>query len=256
MERFANTGRSPSFLSESVSSGTQRQFYSPGLAPFAPAIPPRLTGPPCHCRDRSLSLIHSCGRSDSRVSTASIMNRRADRNSRAVTTPHDHWPGLYLHLEYRVGFPGKLIRKSRVAWRPPERVLYIENMGVRTPSLGDAGRVAGRLKNWAAARKSKGVREVAENIHVCSPLVCPPFGSRWRRTLNQRIFLPRLKRAARDLGFRDPLIWTYLPTDTSVDLIRALSSPIGMVIYHCVADFTQLTNAAELLRESENACCR
>ena len=133
------------------------------------------------------------------------------------------------------------------------RVLYIENMGVRTPSLGDAGRIAGRLKNWAAARKSKGVREVAENIHVCSPLVCPPFGSSWRRTINRRLFLPRLKRTARDLGFRDPLIWTYLPTDTSVDLIRTLSSPAGMVIYHCVADFTQLTNAAELLLKSENA---
>lgn len=131
------------------------------------------------------------------------------------------------------------------------RVLYIENMGVRTPSLGDAGRIAGRLKNWASALRSKGVRQVAPNIQVCSPLVCPPFGSGWRRALNRRFFLPGLKRTARDLGFRDPIIWTYLPTDAGAELIRLLSSPKGLVVYHCVADFTQLTPQVELLRQSE-----
>jgi glycosyltransferase involved in cell wall biosynthesis len=131
------------------------------------------------------------------------------------------------------------------------RVLYIENLGVRTPSFGDAGRIADRLKNWASARRSKGVRQVAPNIHVCSPLVCPPFGPGWRRTINRRILLPALKRTARSLGFRDPIIWTYLPTDASADLIRLLSSPKGLVIYHCVADFTQLTPQVELLRQSE-----
>ena len=131
------------------------------------------------------------------------------------------------------------------------RVFYIENMGVRTPSLGDAGRIASRLKNWASARRSKGVRQVAANIHVCSPIVCPPFGSGWRRFINRRLFLPGLKRTARNLGFRDPIIWTWLPTDTSADLIRLLSSPKSLVIYHSVADFTQLTPQVELLKNSE-----
>jgi glycosyltransferase involved in cell wall biosynthesis len=131
------------------------------------------------------------------------------------------------------------------------RVLYIENLGVRSPGIGDAGRIAGRLKNWARARRSKGVRQVAPDIHVCSPLVCPPFGSSWRRTLNRRIFLPGLKRTAQELGFRDPIIWTWLPTDVSADLLRLLSSPDGLVIYHSVADFTQLTPRVDLLKQSE-----
>ena len=131
------------------------------------------------------------------------------------------------------------------------RVFYIENLGIRTPGLGDAGRIAGRVMNWVSNRRSKGVRQVAPNIHVCSPLVCPPFGSPWRRKLNRRLFLPALLRTARKLGFRDPIIWTYLPTDTSADLIRLLSTPENLVIYHCVADFTQLTPQAELLRTSE-----
>jgi glycosyltransferase involved in cell wall biosynthesis len=131
------------------------------------------------------------------------------------------------------------------------RVLYIENMGVRAPGLGDASRIAGRLQNWARARRSSGVRQVAENIHVCSPIVCPPFGSKLRTTLNRRFFLPALKRAAEKLGFRNPIIWNYLPTDTSADLIRMLSSPRSVVVYHSVADFSQLVPQVELLNKSE-----
>jgi len=131
------------------------------------------------------------------------------------------------------------------------RVLYVENMGVRAPALRDAGRVAHRLRRWAAAARSEGVREVAPNIYVCSPLVMPPFGARWRRELNRRIFLPAIRRAALRLGMRDPLVWTYLPTDATLDLVGLMRSPRGGVVYYCVADFSQLTPHAGRLRESE-----
>jgi glycosyltransferase involved in cell wall biosynthesis len=131
------------------------------------------------------------------------------------------------------------------------RILYVENTGVRAPSLRDAGRVALRLRRWAAAARSEGVREVAPNIYVCSPLVMPPFGPRWRRQLNRRLFLPVIRRAARRLGMRDPLFWTYLPTDTTLDLISLMRGPRSGVVYYCVADFSQLTPHAERLRRSE-----
>lgn len=136
------------------------------------------------------------------------------------------------------------------------RVLYVENMGVRTPGLRDASRVAGRLRHWAGSLASEGVREVAPNIHVCSPVVLPPFGARWRKELNRRLFLKQVRRAARRLGMRDCLIWTYLPTDTTVDLIRMMREPQGVVVYYCVADFTQLTPHARRLAESERETVR
>jgi glycosyltransferase involved in cell wall biosynthesis len=129
------------------------------------------------------------------------------------------------------------------------RVLYLENTGVRSPGVRDVARVAFRLKRWTSALRSGGVREVAPNIFVCSPLVLPPFGTRWRRELNRRFFLPLVLRTARRLRLRDPLVWTYLPNDTTLDLIRAFA-PRGLV-YYCVADFTQLTPSAERLREVE-----
>ena len=133
------------------------------------------------------------------------------------------------------------------------RVLYVENTGVRSPGLQDARRVALRLKRWAGALGSEGVREVAPNIHVCSPVVLPPFGSRWRREANRRLFLPLLLRTTARLGMRDPLVWTYLPNDTTVELIR-LQRRRGSsgLVYYCVADFTQLTPHVEQLEESEN----
>lgn len=131
------------------------------------------------------------------------------------------------------------------------RVLYIENTGIRSPGLQDAGRVARRLKHWISSLRSRGVRQVAPNIYVCSPFVLPPFGSGWRRQINRHLLLPLVQRAARSLGMRDVLLWTYLPTDTAVDLIRLLRTPRSITVYYCVADFAQLTPSVRQLHQSE-----
>ncbi|HYN83792.1 MAG TPA: glycosyltransferase [Pyrinomonadaceae bacterium] len=131
------------------------------------------------------------------------------------------------------------------------RVLYVENTGVRSPGLRDAGRVVQRLRRWARAAAESGAREVAPNVHVSSPMVLPPFGSRGRTALNRRLFLPLLARTIKRLGMRDLVVWTYLPNDTTADLIRMLGPQIDALVYYCVADFTQLTPHAERLAASE-----
>src|SRR5262245_7073556 len=94
--------------------------------------------------------------------------------------------------------------------RAGNRVLYIENMGVRSPGLKDASRIVSRLKHWAKSLFSHGAREVAANVYVCSPLVLPPFGSRIQRKLNRHLLLPLIRRVARRLDMSDVLVWTYL----------------------------------------------
>jgi glycosyltransferase involved in cell wall biosynthesis len=136
------------------------------------------------------------------------------------------------------------------------RVLYIENTGVRTPKLPDAKRAAHRLQRWSRALLSNGLREVAPNIFVSAPLVMPPFRPRWLRLLNRHVFLPAIKRLARRLHMRDPLLWTYLPTDTALDLIRLLATPRSVVTYYCGADFSSLTPRAQPCRQSEAAILR
>jgi glycosyltransferase involved in cell wall biosynthesis len=67
--------------------------------------------------------------------------------------------------------------------------------------------------------------------------------------LNRRFFLRFVRRTARRLGMRRPLVWTYLPNDTTLDLIRSLDR--SGLVYYCVADFAQLTPNAERLRAAE-----
>lgn len=131
------------------------------------------------------------------------------------------------------------------------RTLYIENTGIRSPDLRDARRIKRRLRHWAGELKGRGVRAVHPNLWVQSPLVLPPFGSAVGGYLNRHLFLPLIRGAARRLGMRDPLIWTFLPTDTTLALIDLLGSPRSRVVYYCAADFTQLTTSVQQLARSE-----
>jgi glycosyltransferase involved in cell wall biosynthesis len=131
------------------------------------------------------------------------------------------------------------------------RVVYIENTGVRAPGVTDARRVLKRLIHWVATARSGGIREISDHLHVCSPLILPPFGSRFRRALNRRFFLPVVARALRRLGLRDPVIISYLPTDTAGDLLEMLRTPSSVAVYYCVADFSVLTPHREELIATE-----
>src|SRR5918998_6403337 len=131
------------------------------------------------------------------------------------------------------------------------RVLFVENTGIRAPELRDAGRVWKRLLNWSRSLRTRDVREVGKDLYVCSPLVMPPFGP--SRNVNARLLLPRVVRAARRLGMEDALILTYLPTDTALDLVRQLRTPHSVVVYYRIDNLAALTPHAEELRRSERA---
>jgi glycosyltransferase involved in cell wall biosynthesis len=136
------------------------------------------------------------------------------------------------------------------------RVLYIENTGVRSPGLRDTKRVAARLGRWTRSLKSGGAREVAPNIFVYSPLVLPPFGSTLRRLLNRHVFLRQLRGITRAMRMKDVLLWTYLPTDTAVDIIRAHRTKRSKVVYYNAADFSYLTPNSQQLQQSERELVR
>ena len=131
------------------------------------------------------------------------------------------------------------------------RTPYIENTGIRAPDLRDAKRVKRRLRHWAGELSERGVRTIHPGLWVHSPLVLPPFGSFLGRYLNRHLFLPMIRGTARRLGMRDPIIWTFLPTETTVSLLDLLSSPYGRVVYYCAGDFKHLTTHVQQLERSE-----
>jgi glycosyltransferase involved in cell wall biosynthesis len=159
---------------------------------------------------------------------------------------------LISSIEWEFNWQGHQEIASRLA-RAGNRVLYVENMGVRSPGLHDVGRVARRFSHWAGSVFDGGVRQVSPGLYVCSPLILPPFGSSTQHRLNRRLLLPLVPRAARSLRFEQDIIWTFLPTDTVATLVRMLSKPRSVVVYYCIADFAELSPHRDEMLKSERS---
>lgn len=159
---------------------------------------------------------------------------------------------LISSIEWDFNWQGHQEIATRLA-QAGNRVLYIENLGVREPGLQDAKRVALRFSHWARSLPDGGVREVSKNLFVCSPLILPPFGSNLRHQLNQRALLPLIRRIVSNLRFDPDIIWTFLPTDTVASLVRMLRKPSSLVVYYCIADFAELTPHPTEILKSERS---
>jgi uncharacterized SAM-binding protein YcdF (DUF218 family)/glycosyltransferase involved in cell wall biosynthesis len=127
------------------------------------------------------------------------------------------------------------------------RVLFIENTGVRSPSVGDLGRVRARLKNWW--RGTKGFRLERERLYVYSPLVLPLPYSRIGRAINARLMMRSLRRWMQATDFHRGIVWTFLPTPLARDLIRALDAEV--VVYYCIDDLASSSLQARKITASE-----
>lgn len=127
------------------------------------------------------------------------------------------------------------------------RVLFIENTGVRRPLLRDASRLAARLRNWW--RASGGAKPVVPGLDVLSPLLLPLPYSRLAGRLNAAALLRNVRRW---IGRRDgaPLIvFTFLPTPLVHALIRALRPTL--VVYYCIDRLSESSPGARKLRGPE-----
>jgi glycosyltransferase involved in cell wall biosynthesis len=120
------------------------------------------------------------------------------------------------------------------------RVLFVENTGVRAPGWRDARRVATRLRTWLSGRGRFG--EVAENITLYSPLALPlpysPLAQRFNRTL----VCGSIRRWLERNRFDDPLLFTFLPTQFTLDLIDAIAPRLS--IFYCTDKLSETSVAA------------
>jgi glycosyltransferase involved in cell wall biosynthesis len=108
-------------------------------------------------------------------------------------------------------------------------VLFIESLGLRRPSLGsgrDLSRIARRLRRGLERPR------VRDGVTVLSPLVLPLHSNPLVRTVNALILRSLVRRAARRLNLREPVLWAYVPqAEALLDVIHP-----ELVVYHCVDD--------------------
>lgn len=137
---------------------------------------------------------------------------------------------------------------SRFAARG-QRVLFLENTGVRAPRLSDGPRLWRRLINW---RKGwAGIREETPNLYVYSPLVLPYPNFTPVVQLNSILVLRTIRRWMRELGIRDMILFTWLPTGIARSLVEALDP--AATVYFCCDNFASRTADAAKIEASENA---
>ena len=132
------------------------------------------------------------------------------------------------------------------------RVLFIENTGVRAPTLRDLPRLKKRLINWA--RGIGGIRKEKENLYIFSPIVIPFPYSRIARWINRHLLLSNLNKWTRVMDFNDPIIWTFLPTGLSLDLINNMNKKLA--IYYCIDNFAVSSSLARKVKSTEQRLIR
>ncbi len=128
------------------------------------------------------------------------------------------------------------------------KILFIENTGVRAPALRDFPRLKKRIFNWL--KSVKGFRKEAENLFVYSPIILPFPYSRFSRWINRILLLSTLKRWMDVMGFHNPIIWTFLPTGTALDIINNIEKKL--LIYYCIADFYELAGNSKAVKKAED----
>jgi glycosyltransferase involved in cell wall biosynthesis len=127
------------------------------------------------------------------------------------------------------------------------RVLFIENTGVRRTEWRDASRLWQRLGNWGRARG--GVRALGHGIDVHSPLLIPLPYSRAAGLVNVHALLGVARRWLAHDADRPLVVITFLPTPLARALIHAVRP--AATVYYCIDRLAESSPGARKLRESE-----
>ncbi len=128
------------------------------------------------------------------------------------------------------------------------RVLFVENTGVRRVTLRDAPRLWTRLKNWR--RAAGGVTPAGNGVDVLAPMLLPFPYSRAARVVNRRVLLRSVRRWLGDDGERPLVVITFLPTPLARALIGGLDP--SLVVYYCIDRLAESSPAARKVSQPES----
>ncbi|WP_163999366.1 spore coat polysaccharide biosynthesis glycosyltransferase ExoP [Pyxidicoccus caerfyrddinensis] len=146
------------------------------------------------------------------------LSRRALRGRDLVVFSND-WDGDPLS---KVHIMKILSRENRILW--------VNSIGNRAPRANahDAKRIFNKLEKF-----TEGIKEVQPNLFVLSPLAIPFYGSELVRNANRHLLRLQVLRAMKQLNFKKPISWSFLPASAPV------SGTLGeeFVVYHCVDEF-------------------
>ena len=128
------------------------------------------------------------------------------------------------------------------------KVLYVDNTGVRSPAIGDFSRLKDRFINWL--RSVHGFDRINENLTVYSPLLLPFPYSKLSLVLNKYLFKHNLLRWMDLANFYNPIVITFLPTPLIQSLAKELHP--SLTIYYCANNMSDSSDSAKFLKPYED----
>jgi glycosyltransferase involved in cell wall biosynthesis len=127
-------------------------------------------------------------------------------------------------------------------------VLFVENMGGRPPGAKDLGRIWQRLHNLSR-QWLHGPRQV-NGVTVVSPAIMPFPSAKFINEYSLKL----LARRSRQLGFINPLVWTYSPVPLAMKLVEYLTP--RFLVYDCVSSIKGYAYVTPELIASEDDLIR
>lgn len=128
------------------------------------------------------------------------------------------------------------------------RVLFVENTGVRAPRLSDFSRISTRIRNWF--KSTKGFSEVNENLTVFTSLFIPFPYLRFVLPINHFLLSRPILRWMKINHFNASIGITFLPTPLAISLIKDINPSI--TIYYCADDMAGGSAGATQLKPYED----
>ena len=128
------------------------------------------------------------------------------------------------------------------------RILFIENTGVRSAKFSDLSRIKDRVNNWF--KSAKGFKEIKKNIFIFSPIILPfPF-SKICYIINLFVVNFLLSNWFKTLNFKNDILVSFLPTPLSHKIKKLTNADIN--IYYCANEMKGLDNKNNKIDEFED----
>jgi len=123
-------------------------------------------------------------------------------------------------------------------YKQKNRVLYIENTGIRAAKISDISRIKDRLNNWL--KSTKGFNEKEKNFFTFSPIILPfPF-NKICQLLNSIVVKFLLVNWFKSISFKPTILISFLPSPLSYQIKKLVNADIN--IYYCANEMKGIQN--------------
>jgi uncharacterized SAM-binding protein YcdF (DUF218 family)/glycosyltransferase involved in cell wall biosynthesis len=129
------------------------------------------------------------------------------------------------------------------------RVLFVENTGVRSVSMHDISRLRERIANW---RKGlHGFRSINDDsLTLYSPILLPFPYSKFSLFVNKKIFNLFISRWMKASNFDNVVVISFLPTPLIQSAIKSIDPKL--TIYYCANNMADSSASASKVRPYED----